>query len=139
MRYVGLDLGSKTLGVAISDPTKTIANVLTTIRFKDENYDLLISPLADIIKEYQVSKIILGYPKNMNNTVGERAMITLAFKEKLENNFNIEVIMEDERLTSVISNNVLIEADLSRKKRKQKVDGIAAEIILQGYLDRKGE
>ena len=75
----------------------------------------------------------------MNNTVGERAMITLAFKEKLENNFNIEVIMEDERLTSVISNNVLIEADLSRKKRKQKVDGIAAEIILQGYLDRKGE
>ncbi len=139
MRYMGLDLGSKTLGVAISDPTKTIANVLTTIRFKDENYDLLISPLADIIKEYQISKIILGYPKNMNNTVGERAMITLAFKEKLENNFNIEVIMEDERLTSVISNNVLIEADLSRKKRKQKVDGIAAEIILQGYLDRKGE
>lgn len=139
MRYMGLDLGSKTLGVAISDPTKTIANVLTTIRFKDENYDLLIPPLADIIKEYQISKIILGYPKNMNNTVGERAMITLAFKEKLENNFNIEVIMEDERLTSVISNNVLIEADLSRKKRKQKVDGIAAEIILQGYLDRKGE
>ncbi len=139
MRYMGLDLGSKTLGVAISDPTKTIANVLTTIRFKDENYDLLISPLADIIKEYQISKIILGYPKNMNNTVGERAMITLDFKEKLENNFNIEVIMEDERLTSVISNNVLIEADLSRKKRKQKVDGIAAEIILQGYLDRKGE
>ncbi len=139
MRYMGLDLGSKTLGIAISDPTKTIANVLTTIRFKDENYDLLISPLADIIKEYQISKIILGYPKNMNNTVGERAMITLAFKEKLENNFNIEVIMEDERLTSVISNNVLIEADLSRKKRKQKVDGIAAEIILQGYLDRKGE
>ena len=139
MRYMGLDLGSKTLGVAISDPTKTIANVLTTIRFKDENYDLLISPLADIIKEYQISKIILGYPKNMNNTVGERAMITLDFKEKLENNFNIEVIMEDERLTSVISNNVLIEADLSRKKRKQKVDGIAAEIILQGYLDRNGE
>ena len=139
MRYMGLDLGSKTLGIAISDPTKTIANVLTTIRFKDENYDLLISPLADIIKEYQVSKIILGYPKNMNNTVGERAMITLDFKEKLENNFNIEVIMEDERLTSVISNNVLIEADLSRKKRKQKVDGIAAELILQGYLDRKGE
>ena len=139
MRYMGLDLGSKTLGVAISDPTKTIANVLTTIRFKDENYDLLISPLADIIKEYQISKIILGYPKNMNNTVGERAMITLDFKEKLENNFNVEVIMEDERLTSVISNNVLIEADLSRKKRKQKVDGIAAEIILQGYLDRKGE
>lgn len=139
MRYMGLDLGSKTLGIAISDPTKTIANVLTTLRFKDENYDLLISPLADIIKEYQITKIILGYPKNMNNTVGERAMITLDFKEKLEQNFKIEVIMEDERLTSVISNNVLIEADLSRKKRKQKVDGIAAEIILQGYLDRKGE
>ena len=139
MRYMGLDLGSKTLGIAISDTTKTIANVLTTLRFKNEDYKSLLKPLSDIIKENSISKIILGYPKNMDNSIGERAKITLEFKKLLENEFKIEVIMEDERLTSVISNNILLEADLSRKKRKQKVDGLAAEVILQSYLDRKGE
>ena len=139
MRYMGLDLGSKTLGIAISDTTKTIANVLTTLRFKNEDYKSLLGPLSDIIKENSISKIILGYPKNMDNSIGERAKITLEFKKILESKFKIEVIMEDERLTSVISNNILLEADLSRKKRKQKVDGLAAEIILQSYLDRKGE
>lgn len=139
MRYMGLDLGSKTLGIAISDATKTIANVYTTLRFENEDYDSLLEPLSNIIEENKITKIILGYPKNMDNSIGERALITLDFKNKLENKFKIEVIMEDERLTSVISNNILIEADLSRKKRKKKVDGIAAQIILQGYLDRKGE
>ena len=139
MRYMGLDLGSKTLGIAISDTTKTIANVLTTLRFKNEDYKSLLKPLSDIIKENSISKIILGYPKNMDNSIGERAKITLEFKKLLESEFKIEVIMEDERLTSVISNNILLEADLSRKKRKQKVDGLAAEVILQRYLDRKGE
>ena len=139
MRYMGLDLGSKTLGIAISDATKTIANVYTTLRFENEDYDSLLEPLSNIIEENKITKIILGCPKNMDNSIGERALITLDFKNKLENKFKIEVIMEDERLTSVISNNILIEADLSRKKRKKKVDGIAAQIILQGYLDRKGE
>ena len=139
MRYMGLDLGSKTLGIAISDTTKTIANVLTTLRFKNEDYKSLLKPLSDIIKENSISKIILGYPKNMDNSIGERAKITLEFKKLLESEFKIEVIMEDERLTSVISNNILLEADLSRKKRKEKVDGLAAEVILQSYLDRKGE
>lgn len=139
MKYMGLDLGSKTLGIAISDTTKTIANVLTTLRFKDENYDSLIEPLKKIVEEENISKIILGYPKNMDNSIGTRALITLEFKDKLERAFDIEVIMEDERLTSVISNNILIAANLSRKKRKRKVDGIAAQIILQGYLDRKGD
>ena len=139
MRYMGLDLGSKTLGIAISDTTKTIATVLTTLRFKNEDYKSLLKPLSDIIKENSISKIILGYPKNMDNSIGERAKITLEFKKLLESEFKIEVIMEDERLTSVISNNILLEADLSRKKRKQKVDGLAAEVILQSYLDRKGE
>lgn len=139
MRYMGLDLGSKTLGIAISDTTKTIANVLTTLRFKNEDYKSLLKPLSDIIKENSISKIILGYPKNMDNSIGERAKITLEFKKLLESEFKIEVIIEDERLTSVISNNILLEADLSRKKRKQKVDGLAAEVILQSYLDRKGE
>lgn len=136
MRYLGLDLGSKTLGIATSDYTKTIASTLKTLYFKDENYSSLIEPLKNIIKEYEIEKIILGLPKNMDNSIGIRATICLEFKKLLENAFGLEVIMEDERLTSVISNQVLIEADISRKKRKKKVDGIAAQIILQSYLDR---
>jgi putative Holliday junction resolvase len=139
MIYLGLDLGSKTLGVSISDSTNMIANVLTTLRFDNDDYDSLLEPLETIIKDNNVGRIILGYPKNMNNTVGERALIALEFKKKLEKAFDIEVVMEDERLTSVISNNILIEADMSRKKRKKKVDGMAAVIILQNYLDRKGD
>ena len=136
MRYLGLDLGSKTLGIAISDKTNIIASVYTTLYFKDEDYISLIAPLRDIVNKEGITTLVLGLPKNMNNTLGERAMITLDFKKMLEDELNIEVIMEDERLTSVISNNVLIDADISRKKRKQKVDGIAAVIILQGYLDK---
>ena len=136
MIYLGLDLGSKTLGVALSDTTKTIASTLKTIYFKDENYNSLIEPLREIIFDNNVERIVLGLPKNMDNSLGMRANITLEFKKILENTFNIEVIMEDERLTSVISNNILIEADMSRKKRKKKVDGIAAQIILQSYLDK---
>ena len=136
MRCLGLDLGSKTLGLAISDVTNTIASVYTTLYFKDENYESLIPLLEEIIAKEHIDKLVLGLPKNMNNTLGERAMITLKFKELLEQKFNLPVVMEDERLTSVISNNILIKADISRKKRKKKVDGIAAVIILQGYLDK---
>ncbi len=136
MRYLGLDLGSKTLGISISDKTNLIASVYTTLYFKDENYQSLIEPLKEIIAKEDIQTLILGLPKNMNNTIGERAMITLNFKEMLEKELALPVIMEDERLTSVISNNVLIAADVSRKKRKNKVDGMAAVIILQGYLDR---
>ena len=136
MRYLGLDLGSKTLGIAISDLTETLATTLTTLNFKDEDYDKLAYMLDDIIKENSIDKIILGFPKNMNNTIGQRAEITMEFKEKLEHIYNIEVILEDERLTSVISNQVMIMADMSRNKRKKKVDGIAAQLILQSYLDK---
>jgi len=136
MRYLGLDLGSKTLGIAISDSTNCIASVYTTIYFDNEDYNSLILPLKDIIEKEQIGSLVLGLPKNMNNTIGERALITLKFKKILEDNFKMPVIMEDERLTSVISNNVLINANVSRKKRKKKVDGIAAVVILQGYLDR---
>ena len=136
MRYLGLDLGSKTLGIAISDMTNTIASVYTTLYFKDEDYHSLILSLKDIILKENISELVLGLPKNMNNTLGERALITLEFKDMLESEFKIPVNMEDERLTSVISNNVLIDANVSRKKRKKKVDGMAAVIILQGYLDR---
>lgn len=136
MRCLGLDLGSKTLGIAISDLTNCIASVYTTLYFKDEDYSSLILPLKEIIDKENIDTLVLGLPKNMNNTLGTRALVTLEFKDMLENEFGIKVIMEDERLTSVISNNLLIKADVSRKKRKQKVDGMAAVIILQSYLDR---
>ncbi len=137
MRYLGLDLGSKTLGLAISDSTLTIATVLKTLYFDDEDYDSLFSPLKDVIEEYHVERLVLGYPLNMDGTVGERALITLKFKKMLEDIFHLEVVLQDERLTSVISNRVLIDADLSRKKRKKKVDGLAASLILQSYLDKE--
>lgn len=138
-RFLGLDLGSKTLGVSISDTTNIIASLYKTIRFKDNDYDYAINELENIIRENEITTIVLGFPKNMNNTIGERAEITLNFKEKLEKKFHINVIMEDERLTSVISNNVLIDSDISRNKRKKKVDGMAAIIILQSYLDRRNK
>ena len=137
MRCLGLDLGSKTLGIAISDMTNTIATIYTTLRFDEDDYDSLIPQLKDIVLKNDIDVIVLGLPKNMNNTLGKRAEITLDFKEKLEKQLLVKVTLMDERLTSVISNNVMIEADMSRKKRKKKVDGIAAQIILQDYLDRE--
>ena len=137
MRYLGIDLGSKTVGLAMSDTTLTIASTYKTIFFKDEDYRSTISEIKDIIKEYNITKIILGLPKNMNNTLGERAEITIKYKELLEQSTGLPVVMFDERLTSVISNSILIEADMSRKKRKKKVDSIAAQIILQDYLNKE--
>ena len=137
MRYLGIDLGSKTMGLAMSDTTLTIASTYKTIFFKNEDYNSTIEEIMSIIKEYNITKIILGLPKNMNNTLGERAETTLKYKELLEKNTNIPIVMFDERLTSVISNNILIEADMSRKKRKKKVDSIAAQIILQDYLNKE--
>ena len=137
MRYLGIDLGSKTVGLAMSDTTLTIASTYKTIFFKDEDYNSTINEIKDIIKENNITKIILGLPKNMNNTLGERAEITLKYKELLEESTGLPVIMFDERLTSVISNSILIEADMSRKKRKKKVDSIAAQIILQDYLNKE--
>lgn len=136
MRVLGLDLGSITLGISISDATNTIAGTYKTLRFPKDEYDIPLNQLKSIIEENQITKIVLGLPKNMDNTIGERARITLDFKKQLENKYQIEVITEDERLTSVIGNNLLIKADLSRKKRKKVIDGIAAVIILQSYLDR---
>lgn len=136
MRYLGLDLGTKTLGISISDSTATIANSYKTIRFNEGDYDALIPELKNIVKEYDIAKIVLGFPKNMNNTVGDRGIITLDFKKKLEQLLNIEVIMQDERLSTVEATHYMVEADMSRKKRKQKIDSLAANIILQTYLDK---
>ena len=137
MRYLGIDLGSKTVGLALSDITKTIATSYKKIFFDNEDYESTVPEIKSIIKENDVSKIILGLPKNMNNTLGERAMLTTKYKEMLEKETSLPVIFMDERLTSVISNNILIEADMSRKKRKKKVDSVAAQIILQDYLNKE--
>lgn len=134
MRYIGLDLGTKTLGISLSNGI--IATNYTTLRHEEE-YDRLVEEVAKIVDEKKVDVIVLGYPKNMNNTVGERAQISEEFKKKLEDRTGKEVVLEDERLTSVVANNVMINADLSRKKRKERVDGMASVIILQSYLDRK--
>ena len=135
MRTLGMDLGTKTLGLALSDKLGIIANPYKTLRYND--IDELVSEVTSLIDELKVEDLVLGYPKNMNNTLGERAEITTKYKRILEENTNIPVIFFDERLTSVISNSILIEADISRKKRKKKVDSIAAQIILQDYLNKE--
>lgn len=137
MRYLGIDLGSKTVGLAMSDLTGTIASTFKTIFFENEDYLSTIGEIKQIVNDYDIKKIVIGLPKNMNNTLGERAIITTNYAKLLEQHLNIPIIMFDERLTSVISNSILIEADMSRKKRKKKVDGVAAQIILQDYLNKE--
>lgn len=137
MRYLGLDLGTRTLGISMSDITHTIATSYKTIRFNDGEYESILDELGTIIKEYDIGKIVLGLPKNMNNSIGERAETTLLFKKMVEDHLKIEVVMQDERLSTVAAHNYMIEADMSRKKRKDKVDALAANIILQTYLDKE--
>lgn len=135
MRYLGLDLGSRTLGVSIST-SGIFASDLKVIRHNEE-YDKLLEEVKQIVDENKIDVIVLGLPKNMNNTLGDKAKLSYEFKEKLEKETGKEVVLEDERLTTVIANNTLIDRDKSRKKRKQVVDSVAATIILQSYLDRK--
>ena len=137
MRYIGLDLGTKTIGVAISDATHTISSPLKTIRFAEGDFDSAIVEINELILQFNVEKIILGLPKNMNNTIGESGNRALLFKDTLEKSLNVPVIMQDERLSTVEATNYMLEADISRKKRKQKIDGLAANIILQTYLDKE--
>lgn len=136
MRYLGLDLGTRTLGIAISDLTATIANPIMTLRFEEEDYDSLLPKLKEIVNEEKIDKIILGLPKNMNNTIGSRAEETIMFKEKLEKYVDLEVVFQDERRSTIEANNYMLEANMSRKKRKKHIDGLAASIILQTYLDK---
>ena len=136
MRYLGLDLGTRTLGIAISDPTATIATFHKSIRFNDSEYEELLPIIDEIVKQNEIKEIVLGLPKNMNNSIGPRGQITLEFKELVEEELKIPVVMQDERLSTVEATNYLIQADMSRKKRKTKIDGVAATIILQTYLDK---
>ncbi|MBE6022798.1 MAG: Holliday junction resolvase RuvX [Cellulosilyticum sp.] len=138
MRILGLDFGTKTTGVAVSDPMGWTAQGLEIIRRQeDEHLKATLNRIAQLCEEYKVEKIVLGLPKNMNNTLGERGEKTLLFKEKLEARLRIPVETWDERLSTVAAENVLLEADMSRQKRKNVIDKLAATIILQNYLDAK--
>lgn len=137
MRYLGLDLGTKTLGIAKSDSLGLIASSYKLIKFENEDYESLINPLKEIIDELKVDKLVLGLPKNMDNSLGFASERSLNFKKLIEDNINIEVILQDERLSSVEANNLMIMGDTSRKNRKEKVDSLAATIILQRYLDQR--
>ena len=137
MRVMGLDYGSKTVGVAISDPLGLTAQGVETIWRKQENkLRQTLARIEELISEYQVERIVLGYPKNMNNTIGERALKSLEFKEKLEGRTGLPVVMWDERLTTAEAERTLMETGVRRENRKQYLDQMAAVLILQGYLDR---
>lgn len=136
MRILGLDYGSKTVGVAVSDPLGLTAQGVEIIRRKSENkMRQTLARIEELIAQYQVEKIVLGLPKNMNNTLGDRAEKSLELKETLERRTGLAVVMWDERLTTVSANRVLMETGVRRENRKEHVDEIAAIFILQGYLD----
>lgn len=136
MRVMGLDYGSKTMGVAISDELMMIATGLEIIRRDSEKkIRKTLIRIDELIAEYNIGKIVLGLPKNMNNTLGERAEKSLELKETLERRTGLEVIMWDERLSTVSAHKAMMEAGIRRGDRGNYVDSIAAAIILQGYLD----
>lgn len=136
MRIMGLDYGSKTVGVAISDALQITAQGIEIIRRQQENkLRRTLARIEELAVEYEVEKIVLGLPKNMNDTMGERAEKSLAFQEMLERRTGLPVEMWDERLTTVAADKAMMEAGIRRENRKEYVDKIAAVLILQGYLD----
>lgn len=138
MRIMGLDFGSKTVGVAISDELLITAQGIEIIRRKEENkLRQTLARIEELILEYGVTEIVLGYPKNMNDTLGERVEKTEEFKEKLERRTGLPVALWDERLTTVAADRAMMEAGIRRENRKDYVDQIAASFILQGYMDLK--
>mgnify|MGYP000893001762 FL=1 len=137
MRIMGLDVGSKTVGVAISDPLGFTAQGLEIIQIDEEKEQFGFERLTELVEQYKVDKFVLGLPKNMNNTSGPRVEASKAYGEKIAQLFRIPVEYQDERLTTVAAERMLIEqADVSRSKRKKVIDKLAAQLILQNYLDR---
>jgi len=137
MRYLGLDLGSRTLGISISDNTGLIASSYKTIRHNEE-YDRLLDEVVNIVKEKEIDGIVLGFPKNMNNTIGPKGELSKEFKEKLEKILDIPIYLQDERLSTKSATDLLITGNVRRKDRKKVVDSVAATIILQSFLDKEG-
>ena len=136
MRYLGLDYGTKTVGLAVSDRTGFLASNYGVIRYSETSE--IFKELEKIVKDEEIEAFVLGYPKNMNNTCGKRVEETLILKEELEKKFNLPVFLMDERLSTTEAEKVLLLGDTSRKKRKKVIDSVAATIILQTYLDMKG-
>ncbi len=137
MKYLGLDLGTKTLGLAISDKLGIISMPYKVINYVDDDYNTLIPELKKIIDEEKIDELVLGFPKNMDNSIGDRAIKTLKKKKILEDNFNIIVHLQDERLSTMESEKFLISNNVSRKKRKDIIDKMAAQVILSAYLETK--
>ncbi len=135
MRYLGLDYGTKTLGLSLSDSTMLIASSLKVIRYN--SIDELFTMLDNVIKEYKIDGLVLGYPLNMDGTFSDRTRQTLEFKKDLEKRYKIEVNLMDERLTTVQAEKMLIKNDTTRRKRKEVIDKLASTIILQSYLDKR--
>lgn len=134
---MGLDVGSKTIGIAISDALGWTAQGIETISIDEEAGEFGVERIAELVKEHQVSEFVIGYPKNMNNTVGPRGEASERYADLLKESFNLPVTLWDERLTTMAAERTLLEADVSRKKRKQVIDKMAAVMILQGFLDSK--
>ncbi len=137
MRYLGLDLGSKTLGIAISDELNMFARVYDTLRFDDDNYLYACDKTIEICNKESIKEVVLGYPKHMNGSAGIRAKISEDFKAMIEEKSDIKVHLMDERLTSITVNRAMISGNLRRNERKQKKDELAAVVILQNYLDAR--
>lgn len=135
MRMMGLDVGSKTIGVAISDELGWTAQGIETIHINEEENQFGFDEIGKLINEYNVKKVVIGLPKNMNGSIGPRGEASQLFAQKLKEKFDVQVVLWDERLTTVAAERVLLEADLSRKKRKKVIDKMAAVMILQSYLD----
>lgn len=135
MRILGLDVGSKTVGVALSDELGWTAQGLETIKINEDEKMFGFKQIGQIIEKYEVSKIVVGLPKNMNGTIGPRGEACKFYASELEKRYSLPVFLWDERLTTVAAERVLLEADVSRKKRKQVIDKMAAAMILQGFLD----
>lgn len=136
MRYLGLDLGSRTLGVAVSDKTGCISSSYKIIRHNEE-YDRLLVEVKNLVSELEIDAIVLGFPKNMNGTIGPKGELSMSFKSELEKILSIPIYLQDERLSTKSATDILIEGNVSRKKRKKVIDAVAATIILQTYLDRR--
>ncbi|MEH7250534.1 Holliday junction resolvase RuvX [Neobacillus niacini] len=137
MRIMGLDVGSKTVGIAISDELGWTAQGLKTLKIDEEKNKFGFEEIGQIIKEYGISQVVIGLPKNMNGSIGPRAEASKRYAEQIEDRFFVSTILWDERLTTMAAERVLLEADVSRKKRKKVIDKMAAMMILQGYLDSK--
>ncbi|WP_100398258.1 Holliday junction resolvase RuvX [Bacillus sp. FJAT-44742] len=138
MKVLGIDLGTRRIGIAVSDAMGWTAQGVETIHLKDEDVETSFPRIKELIKEYEISKIVVGLPKNMNGTIGPRGEQCQEYAQSLEKEVSLPVVMYDERLTTQAVERTLISADVSRKKRKQVVDKMAAVMILQGYLDQHG-